>query len=78
MTLFAKPGTKTEASQTPEKTFGATSSPLTEQQEPRCLERVWKSHKFDSLVQAAEINLLTLGKEAARAMNLKEDERRNK
>lgn len=34
-----------------------------EQQEPRCLERVWRSYKFDSLVQAADINLLTLGKE---------------
>jgi len=37
-----------------------------------------KSHKFDSLVQAADINLLTLGKEAAIAINLNKDERRNK
>lgn len=48
---------------------------LTELQEPRCLERAWKSDKLDSLVQAADINLLMLGKEA---INLKKDERRNK
>lgn len=48
---------------------------LIEQEEARCLERVWKSHKLDSLVQAGDINLLMLGKEA---INLKEDERRSK
>lgn len=59
------------------KDFGSHffSVNLTEQQEPRCLERAWKSHKLDSLVQAADTNLPMVGKEA---INLKEDERRNK
>lgn len=75
ITLSARPGTNTKTSQIPIKIFEATSSLLTEQQEPRFLERIWKSHKLDSLAKAADMNLLMLGKEAT---NLKEDERRNK
>lgn len=61
MTLSARPGTNTETFQTPVKISEATSL-LTEQQEPRCLERVWKSHKLDSLVQAADYQLTDAGK----------------
>lgn len=79
MILSAGPVTNPETSQNPEKILSHfIAINLTEQQEPRCPESAWKSHKVDSLVQAADINSLTLGKEAAVAINLKEDEQRNK